>query len=153
MAKLSDIIEQFLLKTLGEETEVDISRNELATFFSCAPSQINYVLQTRFTIDRGYAIESQRGGGGFIKISRVPLSSSADTDIIESVGEQLSQKRMSHMLDNLSKEGILTKPEKKLVEIVLSDSALQMPVNIRDNVRAQSFKNLLIFLLRGRTNE
>ena len=68
MAKLSDIIEQFLLKTLGEEGEVDISRNELANFFSCAPSQINYVLDTRFTIDRGFLIESHRGGGGFANI-------------------------------------------------------------------------------------
>ncbi len=73
MANISDIIEQFILKSLGEDDSVDISRNELANFFSCAPSQINYVLETRFTVDRGFVKESRRGGGGFIKISKINI--------------------------------------------------------------------------------
>lgn len=151
MAKLSDIIEQFLLKTLGEEEQVDISRNELATFFSCAPSQINYVLDTRFTIDRGYLIESQRGGGGYIKITRVPLE--PDSDIVASVGNELTFKRMCHMLDNLQKEGIVSGEEKKIIEIALSDSALQMPFAMRETVRAQSFKSIVLYLFKGKNND
>ena len=64
MANISDIIESFLLETLGDNDTLNISRNELANYFACAPSQINYVLSTRFTPDRGYLIESRRGGAG-----------------------------------------------------------------------------------------
>ena len=71
MANISETIEQFIIATLGENDSVDISRNSLAEYFSCAPSQINYVLDTRFTIDRGYVKESKRGGSGYIKISRL----------------------------------------------------------------------------------
>ena len=70
MANISETIEQFIIATLGENDSVDISRNSLAEYFSCAPSQINYVLDTRFTIDRGFVKESKRGGSGYIKISR-----------------------------------------------------------------------------------
>lgn len=151
MAKLSDIIEQFLLKTLGDEEQVDISRNELADFFSCAPSQINYVLDTRFTIDRGFLIESQRGGGGYIKITKVPLE--AESDIVASVGDSLTFKRMQHMLENLQKEGIVSTSEKQIVEVALSDSALQMPIAYRENLRAQSFKNIILYLFKGKNND
>ena len=68
MANISDVIEQFLLDSLGEDDSLELSRNELANYFSCAPSQINYVLATRFTPDRGYAIISKRGGGGGIRV-------------------------------------------------------------------------------------
>ena len=95
MANISDIIEQFILKTMGDDESVDISRNELATFFSCAPSQINYVLETRFTVDKGFVKESRRGGGGYIKISKINLDNDEYVSnlILESVGDELSQKR------------------------------------------------------------
>ena len=149
MAKLSDIIEQFLLKTLGDENEVDISRNELASFFSCAPSQINYVLDTRFTIDRGYLIESQRGGGGFVKIIRVPFKDDAENAIVESVSGELSFKRMTHMLENLQNENLITNHEKEIIKVALSEAALEMPINLREAVRAKCFKRILLFLLKG----
>ena len=68
MPNVSDIIEEFILSTMGNSDDINLSRNELAGFFNCAPSQINYVLTTRFNLNRGYVIQSQRGGGGFIKI-------------------------------------------------------------------------------------
>ena len=64
MSNLSDIIEEFILNTIGSDDTLNLSRNELANFFNVSPSQINYVLSTRFTIDRGYLTESKRGGGG-----------------------------------------------------------------------------------------
>ncbi|WDC85503.1 CtsR family transcriptional regulator [Caloramator sp. mosi_1] len=75
MARLSDIIEDFIKQMLetSEQNVLEIQRNELANIFNCAPSQINYVLTTRFTIDKGYYIESRRGGGGCIRITRVEL--------------------------------------------------------------------------------
>ena len=73
--RLSDTIEQFIKTMLVEETqEIELKRNELAEYFNCAPSQINYVLSTRFTPDHGYIIESRRGGGGCIRIFRMKQS-------------------------------------------------------------------------------
>ena len=66
MSAISDSIEKFILTLLGEDDAIELQRNELAHYFSCAPSQINYVLATRFNLGRGYAIESRRGGGGYI---------------------------------------------------------------------------------------
>ena len=71
MASRSDIIEQFILNTLAGSSFIELSRNDLAKFFDCAPSQINYVLNTRFTVNRGFVVESQRGGGGYIKVVKV----------------------------------------------------------------------------------
>ena len=67
----SEQIEKFIIATLGDNDSIDITRNSLAEYFSCVPSQINYVLETRFTVDRGYVVESKRGGGGFVKISKI----------------------------------------------------------------------------------
>ncbi len=71
MANLSDEIEQFILSIFTDDDRLKLSRNDLAHYFSVAPSQINYVLSTRFNLDKGYVIESRRGGGGFITIVRI----------------------------------------------------------------------------------
>lgn len=150
MANISDIIEQFILKTMGDDDSVDISRNELASFFSCAPSQINYVLETRFTIDKGFVKESRRGGGGFIKISKINLDNDEYVSnlILESVGDELSQKRLSQILDKLKNENIISQKEKEIIFSALSDSSLAMPFTIKDNIRAKSFKNVLTTLMK-----
>lgn len=150
MANISESIEQFIIATMGENDFVDISRNSLAEYFSCAPSQINYVLDTRFTVDRGYVKESRRGGGGFIKISKIKNS---DTNaylnglILESIGDDLAYKRMIQILDKLISDGILTKKESELVEAALSEESLAMPFTIKDKVRAKAFKNILLKLM------
>lgn len=150
MANISDVIEQFILKTMGDDESVDISRNELASFFSCAPSQINYVLETRFTIDKGFVKESRRGGGGFIKISKINLDNDEYVSnlILESVGDELSQKRLSQILDKLKDENIISQKEKEIIFSALSDSSLAMPFTIKDNIRAKSFKNVLTTLMK-----
>ena len=150
MANISDVIEQFILKTMGDDESVDISRNELASFFSCAPSQINYVLETRFTIDKGFVKESRRGGGGFIKISKINLDNDEYVSnlILESVGDELSQKRLSQILDKLKNENIISQKEKEIIFSALSDSSLAMPFTIKGNIRAKSFKNVLTTLMK-----
>lgn len=150
MANVSDIIEQFIIKTLGEDSYIDISRNDLAAFFSCAPSQINYVLETRFTVDRGFIKESKRGGGGFIKISKIPISEDSYVNnlILESVGDELTYKRASHILDKICEEKILSEREKNIVLAAISDSSLQMPLAIKDKLRATMLKNVLLYLLK-----
>lgn len=151
MANISDSIEQFIIATLGDNDSVDISRNSLAEYFSCAPSQINYVLDTRFTVDRGYAKESRRGGSGFIKISKIKNSNDFDylnSLILDSVGDDLSFKRMSQILDKLLGDGIVDENNKKLIEASLSEDSLSMPFTIKDKVRARAFKNVLVELMK-----
>ena len=154
MANISDIIEQFIIKTLGDDDSVDISRNELASFFSCAPSQINYVLETRFTVDRGFVKESKRGGGGFIKISKIKIEDESYMNnlILESVGDQLTHKRLIQILKKLNDENIITRREFEIIESALNDSSLSMPFAIKDNIRAKSFKNILTKILLFKEN-
>lgn len=151
MANISETIEQFIIATLGENDSVDISRNSLAEYFSCAPSQINYVLDTRFTIDRGYVKESKRGGSGYIKISRLKNTDNNEflnNLVMESVGDELSEKRMIQILEKLVSDEIVQVGEKLLIEAALSDDSLSMPFTIKDKVRAKAFKNILIELMK-----
>ena len=150
MANISEQIEKFLIATLGENDSIDITRNSLAEYFSCVPSQINYVLETRFTVDRGYIVESKRGGGGFVKISKIKTSDSNDYLnglFLESVGDELSEKRFSQILDKLVSDNIMLESERVLVEASLSDDSLSMPFTIRDKVRAKAFKNVILKLM------
>lgn len=150
MANISESIEQFIIATMGTNDFVDISRNSLAEYFSCAPSQINYVLDTRFTVDRGYVKESRRGGGGFIKISKIKNTDSnayLNGLILESVGDDLTQKRMLQILDKLIADKIITEKESMIIETSLSDDSLSMPFTIKDKIRAKAFKNILLKLM------
>ena len=150
MANVSEQIEKFIIATLGENDSIDITRNSLAEFFSCVPSQINYVLETRFTVDRGYIVESRRGGGGFVKITKIKQSDNnkyLNGLFLESVGDELSAKRLSQILDKLISDSIITEKERILVEAALSDDSLSMPFTIRDKVRAKAFKNVILKLM------
>jgi transcriptional regulator CtsR len=150
MANISEQIEKFLIATLGENDSIDITRNSLAEYFSCVPSQINYVLETRFTVDRGYIVESKRGGGGFVKISKIKTSDSNDYLnglFLESIGDDLSEKRFSQILDKLVSDNIMAESERVLIEASLSDDSLSMPFTIRDKVRAKAFKNVILKLM------
>ena len=149
MANISDVIEQFILDNLGEDEAIDISRNELASFFSCAPSQINYVLETRFTLDRGYIKESRRGGGGYIRIQRVPLENDDKmaTLVTSGIGDELSSKRAGQIIEKLMRDGVISKREKGIIDAMISGSALSVPLAIKDRLRAQVFKACLVYLL------
>lgn len=150
MSNISDSIEEFILKTLGNDDTIEISRNDLATFFSVAPSQINYVLDTRFTIDRGFLRESKRGGGGSIKLIRVSVDDGnfINEVIIESVGDELSYKRAVQILDRLLDEDIISVREFKLIKSAISDEALLIPTFSKEKCRANIFKNILLTLLK-----
>ena len=150
MANISEIVEQFILNTMGEQESVDISRNALASYFSCAPSQINYVLDTRFTPDKGFIKESKRGGKGFIRISKIQTTSKNEylnSLVKESVGDELTFKRLCQINCKLVSEKIIAKREKSIIEEALSDDSLEMPFTIKDKVRAKAFKNVLLKLM------
>lgn len=152
MANISDQIEKFILTTLGDNDSIDITRNSLAEFFSCVPSQINYVLETRFTVDRGFLVESKRGGSGYVKITKIKSNSNSDylkTLFLESVGDELNEKRFCQILDKLVSENILNQRERELVETSLSDDSLAMPFTVRDKVRAKAFKNVIAKLMNN----
>ena len=150
MANISDVIEKFIIQTMGDEDFIDISRNQLAEYFSCAPSQINYVLDTRFTADRGYYKESRRGGSGFIKICKIKTSDSnsyLSELVVNSIGDELTSNRMEQICDKLLAEKIISDNEKNIILAGLSDDSLLMPFTIKDKVRAKSFKNILLKLM------
>lgn len=150
MANISNVIEEFLLDMLGEDSSVNISRNELATYFSCAPSQINYVLSTRFSVDRGYVIESRRGGGGYVNLIKITYN---NNDILSklaniNVSDGISQNKAVQILARLCSENIITENEAELLTATISDKAIIVPSIIKDEVRAGIFKNLGTTLLK-----
>ena len=149
MANISDIIEQFIIDTMAESDTIEISRNSLADYFNCAPSQINYVLDTRFTLDRGFSKESKRGGGGFIKINKVDSGDKTTFMILENVGDELTYSRMMQILKRLEGDKIISKSEMQLVKAALSDEALSLPILMKDKLRANAFKSVLIELMKG----
>jgi len=151
MARLSDIIEDFIKKLMEEmDGVIEIQRNELANYFNCVPSQINYVIDTRFTSERGYYVESRRGGGGHIKIKRVNFStpSSYLMHIINSMGDDITQQSAEVFVKNFVDYDIISKRDSLLIKAATSDKVLSIvPLNVRNSLRAGILKNMLISLI------
>ena len=151
MSKISDIIEEFILEQLEGSNYINLSRNELAEFFSCAPSQINYVLSTRFTTPKGYIIESHRGGGGFIKLTRVDLNKNnyisqlLSSDILG----DLDFHSANHIIDNLIDMNIISVESGNILSSAISSKSLSMPVKIENKQRGNILKCVLLKLLKG----
>lgn len=149
MATISDIIEEFILSALADDDLLQLSRNDLATFFSCAPSQINYVLSTRFTPEKGFIIESKRGGGGCINLIRI---TDDKENVLKSIYSYLCEEgtleynKLLHILERLEKDGIIDNKESELLKITMSDKALANPVNITARLRAQMLKEIVLNL-------
>ena len=133
-----------------KETEdgiIEIQRNELAEHFDCAPSQINYVLTTRFTSDRGYYIESRRGGGGYIRVVRANIDGNDYiNDLMNNViGDSLTRQKAYSLIEDFVEEKLLSKREGEIVQTVLSERSLGNSEE-SNSLRANIFKNLLIIL-------
>lgn len=143
--KLSNIIEEFIKEMLAEEDMIELQRNELANKFNCVPSQINYVISTRFSPERGYSVESRRGGGGYIKITRAKADSgSYIMRILNLVGDYISQQDMTGIIQNLYDNELITKREAKIIISALSDNSLIIKQPERDVLRAKILKNILV---------
>ena len=146
--RISDLIEDFIKDMLKTEDELEIQRNELAEHFNCVPSQINYVISTRFKPSQGYYVESRRGGGGHITIKKVNITQSNYLmHIITSIGDTLTSKEVDIFISNFLSDEIVTKKEAKLLKVATSDNVLNVPIDIKDNLRARIFKNMLINLV------
>jgi len=148
MANISDVIESFILSTIGDDSIVDVSRSELANHFSCAKSQINYVLATRFTTERGYLVEGHRGGGGYIRIIRIRPEGTLGDVIRNEIGDELSERQALHILERLCAEDVITRREAELVAVAVSNKSLSNPYAMQDRLRAEIMKNVLLSLTR-----
>ena len=145
MASMSDIIEKMLMELLAEGGgKAHIQRNILASQLNCVPSQINYVIQTRFTPERGYQIESRRGGGGGVKIVRVSPDDNYLMHVLNSVGVHLDYDTARIFTQNLLDYEFITTREAKLILGALRDSAIPVQGTARNQLRAIIFKNMLL---------
>lgn len=145
--RMSDTVANYILRMLDEMNgSAEIQRNELAGSLGCVPSQINYVITSRFTPEQGYLVESRRGGGGYIRITRIQMDKSpALMHLINAIGEGLDSAAAGAMLQNLQQRGVLTKDSARLMAAALSDQAYRgIPPQMRDSLRASLFKNMLL---------
>ena len=146
--RMSDMIEEFIKELFEDEDSIEIQRNDLAEHFNCVPSQINYVIATRFKPSQGYYVESKRGGGGHIKIKKVnSTKSNYFMHIINSVGEAITAQEVDIFISNFLSYGMISEIEAKLLKVATSDNVLKLPTQTRDEVRARIFKNMLINLI------
>lgn len=147
--RLSEVIEEYIKALMGDSDEfVEFGRNELAEYFNCVPSQINYVISTRFSPERGYYVESKRGGGGNIKIRRIDITKDRYImHLINSIDTSLSQQEAEIIIKNLEGYKIIDDKTAKLLKVTTNDKVLGLPKEYRDEVRTRIFKNILINLI------
>lgn len=142
---MSDIIEAYLKEFLKHNEHVEIKRSDIAEQFDCVPSQINYVINTRFTQAHGYLVESKRGGGGYIRILKVQLIDEvAQIDqMIELVGERISQRNGINIIETLIERQLITQREGTLILSVIEKSVLHSISEQEQYARAQLLKTFL----------
>ncbi|MBQ3408388.1 MAG: CtsR family transcriptional regulator [Clostridia bacterium] len=146
--RMSDMIEEFIKELFDESDYIEIQRNDLAEQFNCVPSQINYVIATRFKPSQGYYVESKRGGGGHITIRKMNISKSKYImHIIEGVGDKITSQEVDIFISNLLSYDVITEQQAKLLKVATSDNVLIIPNQYRDILRASIFKNMLINLV------
>lgn len=147
---LSDYIASMIEEMLDAGGgSAEVKRNDLAARIGCVPSQINYVITSRFTPERGYVIESRRGGGGYIKIIRVQMSKSEYLmHFFQAIGDSIDEKTAKVYLKNLFEHGIITEREAKIAASAMSSSAFERcPAENRDQIRADMLKRITMLLM------
>ncbi|MFD0898674.1 CtsR family transcriptional regulator [Loigolactobacillus binensis] len=143
---ISDIIEAYLKQILAESERVEIKRSEIAELFNCVPSQINYVIKTRFTIQRGYLVQSKRGGGGYIRIEKVKLLDDRDMldTMIQLIGEQINQRDALVMVQKLYDDQVIERKEANLILAATSRDTLAVADH---NLEARLRAHILVGIL------
>lgn len=152
MSNISDLIERYLKKLLADSPHdyVEIQRSELALRFNCVPSQINYVLSTRFSTGHGYIVESRRGGGGYIRIVKIPLDKRAELvlDICNLIGDSISQADAEGLIKRLLEEKLITRREARVMRAATGRDILRLSLPDRDHLRALVLKAMVTAVLR-----
>lgn len=149
---MSNEIANMILRMLEDDGFTEIQRNELAQTIGCVPSQINYVISSRFTPEHGYIVESRRGGGGYVRISRVSYDKgSALMHVINSVGMAIDEATCRAHISNLNYQNLLSDDISLAVIAATSDKCLRdINLPLRDIVRASIFKNILLSTVRAK---
>ncbi|AEE92305.1 Transcriptional regulator CtsR [Tepidanaerobacter acetatoxydans Re1] len=150
MANLSDMIEDFIKEMFDDMPEgiLEIQRNEMANQFQCAPSQINYVLTTRFTLERGYFVESRRGGGGYIRIKKLKIREDEFLrDVIECIGDSISGSDAKAIIERLWEEDVITDREKEILCATVSKCNLPLSSSDRNLIRARIMKAVITTIM------
>ena len=147
--KLSNLIEEWIKEMITQQDgEIELKRNELAGRFNCVPSQINYVISTRFSPERGYIVESRRGGGGYIKITRVsPKSGNGLMHVINMIGSRLSYADARVLVQNCYEYDLITQKEARIMIAALSERSIPIKQPEQDILRAGLLKNMLLTLV------
>ncbi len=155
MRLLSDAIEEFIKALMTDDeneqqSEIELRRNELASHFGCAPSQINYVLATRFTPDHGYVIESRRGGGGYIRIVRLATAGREVylQSLYQRIGSSLTLREAAHIVENLKTEKIVSNDEANLMMAALTPTAVALPLDIKQALLAGTMRSMILSLAK-----
>lgn len=150
--KISDLITNEILRMINESQDniAEIQRNDFANDIGCVPSQINYVLSSRFTPEHGYIIESRRGGGGYIRIRRVVMRKfSAIMHIINSIGDRIDTMSTRIVIENCLQSELIDKNTAELMCAALSNNVMRtVPVVLQDNLRAALLKEMLLIQIR-----
>ena len=151
---ISDVIADFISDILNdaESGTAELQRSELANRFGCVPSQINYVISTRFSPEHGYIVESRRGGNGYIRISRVRMAPGRlIMHTVNSVGEEIDHRSVAALLSNAAAGGAIDQSSARLMIAATSDAALRSaPPVARDRLRSDILKQMLINTLHGK---
>ncbi|EAF5365682.1 CtsR family transcriptional regulator [Listeria monocytogenes] len=149
MKNISDVIEAYLKQVLESSEALEIKRSEIADKFECVPSQINYVINTRFTMERGYIVESKRGGGGYIRIIKVKMNDKLQ--LLEAIISMVHDKKVSQSFSEdvilrLLEEEVITKKEARLMVAALDREVLILPLPDRDILRSRILEAMLVAL-------
>src|SRR5699024_6455214 len=155
---MSDLIEEYLKKVLQEEGKIEIQRNEIAEIFDCVPSQINYVINTRFTMQHGYDVESKRGGGGDIRIVKVQVNNNIDVldHMRQIIGNHISQKEAQALMHTLYENEVMTNREAQIMLAAIEQQHYSRNPLIDNQIRANSLLSmieLLIFKQKRRADD
>lgn len=147
MRNISDIIENFLRTEidLSHDGIIEVQRSSLAEKFQCVPSQINYVISTRFSFEKGFLVESKRGGGGYIRIRKLEFGSKRSfyESLIAAIGDQVPQSTAMDILDRLKETDFITIYEYDLLKSVVSREVLSLPLPLRDEIRANILRAVI----------
>ena len=144
--KLSDAIADMILNMFDDNTStIQIQRNDLAQQLGCVPSQINYVITSRFTPEQGYRIESRRGGGGYIMITRAATKENALMSLVNSIGNSIDEKSAKANIYNLHYQGLLIDKAGRIMMSVVSDNNFKgVETEIKNQIRASLLKQMLL---------
>lgn len=144
--KLTSLIENFIKEMMAEEDgTIELKRNELASRFGCVPSQINYVISTRFSPERGYIVESRRGGGGYIKIQRVmPKPGNQMMHVVNAIGGYVSYSDAAAIVRNCYDYDLITEKEARIILAAITEKSMPIEQPQQDALRARMLKNILV---------